>query len=375
MSKKLLIISDVLVIIGALVFFAVLGALITGFVTRGDHSIVSAGKSTPADTAISTKPAFATPTREPTLPALSPTNTAGVLNPSPSCFTPEQLPALAFSPDDGAILVRASAGVQIFNLKSGALEAFIRSSKNVITAALSPDGQVVAWVLDDNTIDLVRVSDQKVLQTLSGHTDMVTKLRFSPNGDFLVSASHDYWVKVWNLEGEELRSFQAGALGIGISPNGSMLATVPFDGPVALWDLATGEKIKDLGGTGGYDTSDAEFSPDGQYLAVDLASGIYIWHISDGALVWNAVKNSMAVTFSPDGQYLAYSDVADSNKVILSDPDTGRLIRVIDKMQSPVWELFFSPDASLLAVTDGVEIRVWRVEDRTLLSVGKSNCP
>ena len=44
-------------------------------------------------------------------------------------------------------------------------------------------------------------------------------------------------------------------------------------------------------------------------------------------------------------------------------------------MQGPVWELFFSPDSSLLAATDGKEIRIWIVEDGTLLHVGKAACP
>jgi len=204
---------------------------------------------------------------------------------------------------------------------------------------------------------------------------MVTKLRFSPNGDFLVSASHDNWVRVWNLEGEALHSFQAGALGIGISPNGSMLATVPSDGPVALWSLDTGEKIKDLGGSGGYDTSDAEFSPDAQYLVADLIDGIYLWRVSDGSLVWNEVKNSMVVTFSPDGRYLAYSDVDNGNKVLLASPDGSHIFRTLGAMQAPIWELFFSPDASLLAATDSREIHVWRVEDGALLFIGKTACP
>jgi WD40 repeat protein len=375
MSKKRLIVSDILVILIAIVFFSVLAAIITGFATRGAHSIVSTGTSTPANTAISTRPGLMTPTREPTSPVLTPTKTTGQLEPTPICFAPKEFLPFAFSPDNASMLVRTRKGLQSFNLKTGVQEAFIQSPEDVIAAALSPDGQILAWSLGDNTIQLIQLSDQKVLHTLQGHTDMVTKLRFSPKGDFLVSASHDYWVKVWNLQGEELISFQAGALGIGISPDGSLLATVPFDGPVALWDLLTGEKIKDLGGSGGYDTSDAEFSRDGQYLAVDLASGIYIWRISDGALVWNEVKNSMAVSYSPDGQYLAYSDVDDSNKVILSAPDSGQTLRVIDKMKSPVWELFFSQDASLLAATDGLEIRVWQVKDGTLLYVGKAACP
>jgi WD40 repeat protein len=164
-------------------------------------------------------------------------------------------------------------------------------------------------------------------------------------------------------------------LGIGISPDGSMLATVPFDGPVALWDLDTLEKIKDLGGSGGYDTSDAEFSPDGQYVAVDLASGLYLWRISDGELVWNEIKNSMTITFSPDGRYLAYADIDDNFKVFLSTVGGSEIVHVLAGHQGPVWELFFSPDSQLLVSTDGLEIRIWEVETVSLRYIGKTACP
>lgn len=58
----------------------------------------------------------------------------------------------------------------------------------------------------------------KIMHTLSGHTDVLTKLRFTPDGHQLVSASHDHWLRVWNLHGEELRSIQppGEVLGIGI---------------------------------------------------------------------------------------------------------------------------------------------------------------
>jgi WD40 repeat protein len=267
--------------------------------------------------------------------------------------------------------------VQIFNLETVKEAGFLQAPKNIVAAALSPDGEILAWSLEDNTIQLLRVSDQEVLHTLSGHTGMVTKLRFSPDGSLLVSASHDYWVRIWNMQGEELRSFQppGEVLGIGISPDGRLLATIPFDGPVALWDLDTLEKIKDLGGTGGYDTSDAEFSMDGQYLAADLATGLYLWRISDGELLWNEIKNSMAVTFSPDGRYLAYTDVDDNNKVFLSASDGSEILRSLEGHQAPVWGLFFSPDSELLVSTDGLEISIWDVEAGSLRYLGKAACP
>ncbi len=312
----------------------------------------------------------------------APINSIGTSTPDPGqasrdipCFVFEQLPAFAFLPDRSGILVRANQGVQLFNLETGSLEKLIKSSQNLTAAALSPDGETLAWALDDYTVQLVRISDQEVLHSLPGHTDLVTKLSFTPDGDYLVSASHDRTVRVWSLSGDELRSIQTDALGLGISPDGSMLATIPFDGPVALWDLATGEKIKDFSGPGGYDTTDAVFSPDGQYLAADLATGLFLWKISDGSAILSGGINTMAVAFSPDGRYLAYTNIGDNNKVVLAAPETGQFMRVIDQMQSPIWELTFSPDASLIAVTDGREIHILQVEDGAMLAVGKAACP
>ena len=376
MFKKLLILLIVILILAAVVILGILGAILPWFATRSDSTPPMVVETGPTQAAMSTLPSILVPTGNPASPLSSPTPTSEQVSMAPICFTPADMHAFAFMPHSNSILVRGNGKVQIYNLDALEETRLIQAPMNIVTAALSPDGETLAWSLDDNTIQLLRISDLKVLHTLSGHTDMVTKLRFSPDGNLLVSASHDHSIKVWNLQGEQLRTIQAGdALGIGISPDGSMLATVPFDGPVALWSLDTGEKIKDLGGYGGYDTSDAEFSVDGVYLTTDLASGIYMWRISDGSLVWNSIKNSMAVTFSPDGKYLAYSNVDDGNKVLLVTPDSTRVIRSLEGMHSPVWELFFSPDGSLLAASDGVEIHIWRAEDGTLLSVGKATCP
>lgn len=314
------------------------------------------------------------PLSKPPLPTLTSQAT-----PTPTeiaCFTPSDILPFAFTPDSQSILVRGMAGVQIFDLNTLKEASFLQAPKNIITATLSPDGETLAWSLDDNSIQLVRISDQAVLQTLSGHTDMITKLRFTPAGNQLVSASHDYSVKVWDMIGEELHFLQAGeVLGIGISPDGRMLATVPFDGPVSLWNLDTLEKIKDLGGTGGFDSSDAEFSADGQYLAADLATGLYLWRIADGEQIWDDLKNSMAVAFSPDGGYLAYSDIDDSSNILIITVDDFEIVNVLEGHQGPVWALFFSPNNQLLLSTDGIDIRIWNVEDGSLRGIGKTTCP
>ncbi|HEX6269176.1 MAG TPA: hypothetical protein VFZ43_02985 [Anaerolineales bacterium] len=311
---------------------------------------------------------------------------SAALTPEPPCFVTGFSP-IAFMPDGVRILVKAENGVQIFNLQTMEEEEFLDAptSLNLPAVALSPDGGILAWALEDLSIQLIRTSDKKLLHTLTGHTDLIGKLSFSPDGDRLFSASHDTWVRIWDMGGNLVYAFQpTGALdfpnevlGIGISPDGRMLASIPFDGPVKLWDLKDYKLVRELGGFGGYDTSDISFSPDGQVVASDTATGLFLWKTSDGTelLGGNPGINSMAAAFSPDGRFLAYSEIGEKHNVVLSSPDGTQKIRTLEGHASPVGVLIFSPDSSLLLSSDWVETRIWQVEDGQLIYVGKSVCP
>ncbi len=306
-------------------------------------------------------------------------STREAITPSrPSCFpiaTDEQVP-ISFAADAKTLVLRSRSGVQFLNLETMKSEIALVSPKPIVAAALSPNGQILAWSLEDNSIQLIQSSNGKLLNTLKGHTDITFKLRFSSNGGRLFSGSHDGSVRIWDSKGDLVQMIQTNGevLGLGISADGTRLATIPFDGPVELWDLSNYQKISTLGGTGGYDTSDAVFSPDGKYLAADLATGLFLWRLSDGKSLWGEVKNSLAINFSPDGNFLTYADV-ERNEIVLSTPDGTKILRTLEGMPGTVWELFFSPDSSLLAAADGREIRIWGVEDGQLLYVGKSACP
>lgn len=332
----------------------------------------------------------ASPTAEATLaPNDSPT---AVLTPIPTsaaavpCFVMYLAP-IAFSPDGTRIFVRAEKGVQVYNLQAAQEDSFIQSpaEKTMLAVAVSPNGETLAWSLDDNSIQLIRVEDGKLLHTLQGHTDRIGKLRFSPDGSRLYSASHDTWVRVWDMDGNEAFAFQpTGAndlpneiLGIGISPDGKLLATIPFEGPVKLWNSQDGSLIKKLGGTGAFDTADIVFSPDGQLVAADTATGLFLWKTTDGTelLGGNPGINSMAVAFSPDGRFLAYGEIGEKSVIVLASPDGQDKIRTLEGHAAPVGELIFSPDGSHLLSSDWVESRLWRVEDGALISIGKTACP
>ncbi len=292
------------------------------------------------------------------------------------CFQSLPYP-FAFLPGSQTLLVRGTEGVQVIDLLSLKQVDFIPAmfGLNDPVVALSHDGKVLGWSLPDGAIQLITLSDHSILAEFPSGQVAPVKLKFSADGT-LFTVSHDGTVKHWDQGGKQLSSFQSDSVlvNIGISPDGSILATVPTDGPVSLWKTSDFSAVRQLGGTGGYDTSDAVFSPDGKLLASDLASGTYVWNIQDGNMLVSPGNpiSGMAVDFSPDGRLLVYSQ---GNEVILSSPDTSQTILTLSGHQSPVFEVLFSPDSSLVVSTDSLEVRVWQVKDGRLLAIGKAACP
>jgi WD40 repeat protein len=114
----------------------------------------------------------------------------------PICFTPKEFSPFAFSADNTKLLIRLNQGVQIINLQTGNETNLLNAPMAVFAAALSPDGETLAWSLEDSTIQLVQVSQGTVRYSLNGHPDPVLHLLFSPPGDNLFSASHDGFVRI-----------------------------------------------------------------------------------------------------------------------------------------------------------------------------------
>ncbi len=346
--------------------------------------------SSPVDTQTATFEPTMTPTLAPTYTSTttessSPTSLLATPTPAMGCFISNSIQA-AFIHDSTRLALREDKGVRFFNLKTKKSEAELLAfeNKRLLTMAISPDGNILAWAVEDNTIQLIQISNKQLIATLSGTSDVVTKLKFSPDSARLYSASHDTWVRVWDMKGNLLHKFQpTGAdnlpnqvLGMAVSPDGKLLATIPSDGPVKLWDLDNYQLVRELGAFGGYDTSDAVFSPDGKYLAADTVNGLFLWKVSDGTQLMggNPGVNSEAAAFSPDGRFLVYSEIGQGTSIVVSSPDGVKKIHTIKGDLLPIWDLTFSPDGSLLAAS-GVVTQIWQVEGWQLLYVGKGECP
>ncbi|MBW4623147.1 MAG: caspase family protein [Cyanosarcina radialis HA8281-LM2] len=223
------------------------------------------------------------------------------------------------------------------------------------------------------------------VKTLTGHTSWLTKVRFSPDGQTLASASADYTIKLWNRDGkllQTLKGHSSWVIDIRFSPDGQTLASAGGDRAILLWkrDPKTGLFLERPDRTlKGHDSwvTGVSFSPipptplnkggEGGILASASAdSAIKLWNLKgellktipgQGASVWS-------VSFSPDGQMLAAANQDNTVKLWSRD---GQLLKTLEGHEDQVSSVTFSPDGKTLAsVSDDDTIKIWSVDGHLL---------
>jgi WD40 repeat protein len=139
----------------------------------------------------------------------------------------------------------------------------------VRSVAFSPDGQTLAWGVEDGVVYLYDMKNSTLLQTLSGHTDWVESLAFSPDGRTMASGGL-LTACLWNVStGALLHTLSGHFLSVNslaFAPDGLTLASVSMDEKIRLWDTSTGRLITTL--VGHTDSiHNVAYSPDGRTLA------------------------------------------------------------------------------------------------------------
>jgi len=208
------------------------------------------------------------------------------------------------------------------------------------------------------------VREFRLRNVLSGHTDEVLDIDWSPDGDRIVTASRDDTAKVWDATSGELIATFSGhndyVTSASWKPDGTLIATAGVDAIARIWDPATGEQLFVFSEhSGGIKT--VAWSPDGKSIATASDDGTArIWDAESGGgaiLIAEHDGPVWSVAWSPDGSKVATA--GQDSTVRLWNADSGEQLTKINLVDS-VYRAVWSPDGTQLATAsaDGIA-QVW----------------
>jgi WD40 repeat protein len=363
---------------------------------------------------------------------------------------------LAFSRPDGRFLVTGSedASVRLWDVATGApigeplyghasgikALAFGRDHRQLVTAGnngsvvlwdalrgtivysfevgtlfdidLSADGSLLA-IATSNNVEIWDLATRSRRWTLSGHTNSIVQVRFSPDRRYVASAGYDSMVCVWRLPGaadgpEEpvemavrlrpdptLDSRPGFITALAFGPKSDSVAAASLGGTATVWNIAGGGELLTLPA---FDRAVARvaFSADGERIAAtDRSQRPFLARTVSGGVWENPFQGEHqrghAIAFGSTGVFAmaAGKDVlvaipgatsplrlsghfGEINDIAFS-PDGTRALSGSDDGTAMVWEL---PSGNRLGTleghqTGGVTTVAWSGDGRTLATGGE----
>lgn len=278
-----------------------------------------------------------------------------------------------FSRDSRFLVAAHGQGVRVWALQPNPGNAsFVDFSGHigeVNFATFSPNGQWIASASDDCTIRIWSTEHEKqAMKPSPVHISEVHSVAISLDGTVIVSGHKKKSVCVWNgRTGEAMLQQLTGDTSTGnsvaISPDGRLIASIQgWD--ILLWDAQSGEAVGEpLCGLAG-DVNALEFSCDGRWIAAtSFTSPVRLWDVTTRqTLVMDSMGDQpCAVAFSPHGGIIAAGGAM--GRICFWKIDTGKHAHRSFYVDTMIRSLAISPDGTHIVCSAGIRTspRIWNV--------------
>jgi WD40 repeat protein len=295
--------------------------------------------------------------------------------------------------------------------------AFLGSARKV--AAGNGLGDILIWDLPENP----EKDPPSPSRWLKGHTGQVTALAATPDGRWLISASYDHTIRLWDMNAaaeatvdivmepkQQARKRVNGkpvenppalkveqvtkarvldvhkdwVRGLALAADGTRLLTGDDRGLAVLWEIPEGKELRRwqvpgwLQGVALSVDSKRAVTCEHANRYAQFKDAVKLWDLTTGELMLDATKSCSAAqvaALSPDGALLAAGQGGENDgaRIQLVEAATGKKLREWAGHKYGVTGILFHPDGKhLLSCGRDTTVRVWQVSDgKQVAALGK----
>jgi len=231
----------------------------------------------------------------------------------------------------------------------------------------SPNGNYIATAGRNNEAVIVDANTYKQKYVLKGHTQMLQCVAFSANECKLFATSgDDATIKIWNLESGSLITTLTGHTnivhGIAWSPDGKYLASAGYDRLIKIWRVSDWTLVRTIVGHTSW-IYYATWSPDSKYLASSSGVGdlsLRIWDASSGLELKQMYGHQDKINFDPwsaDGEKLLGS--SDDRTIRIWNIEDGKILKTYNENSGVYYAEWSVYKNRIVSSTVNGSVRIW----------------
>jgi WD40 repeat protein len=245
-------------------------------------------------------------------------------------------------------------------------------TSEVVAAVMMPDGKYVISASPDKTVRIWNPRDEKLLMNINIGDNWVRGMARSADGRLLAVADWGGSVHLWDMSKwpfQRTREMRADNIqyhwDTAITAKGQRVLTVGVDGKLRIWDTRNGEIERTIDAHSGAGKK-VIVSPDDRYaLTVGEDGNAKLFVISSGREVrtYRAGNGIHAVAISPDSKFIAAG--CNDSTVRVLDAATGSEVHNLQHHSGRVTAVAFSPDGRyILSGGSDSTVKLWETAPR-----------